>query len=283
MADELAVRIDDLQRLILKHKPNIVHICGHGSGEQGLVFQDDNMQPQLASTVAISGLFALSLNHVKCVVLNACYSEVQARAIGSHIDHVIGMQQAIQDKSAITFAKGFYQALGYGQRIEESYNWSCNAIQFSLGGSDKTRKFESVDIVHVDVPIPDDQKPVLLLKGEVKKPTQFSGTAFPDETARQIGNKIANRVTEGRKQVSSALGQEQETQLSTNQSKRIPDFINHLLESYFSDSALRWSLCFTDEDESTKLGELTTNLRNKFSGTGKRWSKASFYQSTPSK
>lgn len=32
-----AVRPEDLQELLLKHEPEIVHFCGHGTGQQGLV------------------------------------------------------------------------------------------------------------------------------------------------------------------------------------------------------------------------------------------------------
>ena len=35
---ELAVRPEDLQELFFDNKPYIVHFCGHGTGEQGLIF-----------------------------------------------------------------------------------------------------------------------------------------------------------------------------------------------------------------------------------------------------
>lgn len=45
------------------------------------------------------------------MLLNACYSEVQANAIAQHIDYVIGMNQAIGDRAALEFSVGFYDAL----------------------------------------------------------------------------------------------------------------------------------------------------------------------------
>ena len=71
-------------------------------------------------------------SEVSCVVLNACYSEIQASAIVKHIDYVIGMKQAIGDKAAIAFAIGFYQALGAGRTIEASYKLGC--VQIRLQG-----------------------------------------------------------------------------------------------------------------------------------------------------
>ena len=50
--------------------------------------------------------------------MNACYAEIQAKAISKHIKYVIGMNQAIGDKAAIAFSIGFYQALGGGRSME---------------------------------------------------------------------------------------------------------------------------------------------------------------------
>nr|MCU0535726.1 hypothetical protein [Hydrococcus sp. Prado102] len=55
----LAVRPEDLHEIMLKYEPQIVHFCGHGTGKQGLVFQDDNGSELLASTDTLSNLFEL--------------------------------------------------------------------------------------------------------------------------------------------------------------------------------------------------------------------------------
>ena len=52
------------------------------------------------------------------MVLNACYSETQARAIAEHIDAVVGMTTAVGDQAAINFAAAFYQALGFGRTVK---------------------------------------------------------------------------------------------------------------------------------------------------------------------
>ena len=49
---------------------------------------------------------------VECVLLNACYSEVQATAIVQHINYAIGMNQAIRDDAAIIFTKARFRAKG---------------------------------------------------------------------------------------------------------------------------------------------------------------------------
>jgi CHAT domain-containing protein len=124
-----ATRPKDIQQAMLDFKPQIVHFAGHGAGQNGLVFEDISGQPKLVSSEALANLFKLFSSHVECVVLNACYSKLQAEAIAQHVNYVIGMNQSIDDRAAITFAAGFYTALGAGQSIEFAYDLGCNAIQ----------------------------------------------------------------------------------------------------------------------------------------------------------
>jgi hypothetical protein len=106
-----------------------VHFSGHGSGQDGLVFEDVTGQSKLIDSEALANLFKLFSSRVECVVLNACYSELQAKEISKHIDYVIGMSQSIGDRAAIEFAIGFYTALGGGESVEFAYKLGCNAIQ----------------------------------------------------------------------------------------------------------------------------------------------------------
>lgn len=128
----LAARAKDVRRAMLDYDPNIVHFCGHGSGEEGISFEDETGKEKLVSTEALSGFFKLFANKVECVVLNACYSETQADAIVEYIPRVIGMKKEIGDDAAIEFAIAFYDALGAGESIDAAYEIGCNAIQWQV-------------------------------------------------------------------------------------------------------------------------------------------------------
>lgn len=128
VVSEWAVTTDALRRAMLDHNPQIVHFSGHGAGEQGLALEDDVGKVKLVDTEALADLFGL-FSDVECVLLNACYSEVQARAIAEHIGFVIGMSHAVGDKAARKFSVGFYDGLGAGRDIEFSYKLGCNAIR----------------------------------------------------------------------------------------------------------------------------------------------------------
>ena len=126
----LAMRPEDLQRTLLDYEPEIIHFSGHGNGDRGLVLENNSGESQLVSAKSLAGLFKLFQN-IECVVLNACYSEVQAKAISEHINCVVGMKQEIGDKAAIKFAVGFYDALGAGRAYNDAFEFGCNSSHSS--------------------------------------------------------------------------------------------------------------------------------------------------------
>lgn len=131
LKQQWAVRPRDIYRSILDVRPQIIHFCGHGSGNEGLVFEEESGETKLVGAEALANLFELFSPQVECVLLNACYSEIQAQAINQHIDYVIGMKQEIGDRAAINFAVGFYDALGAGESYEFAFKLGCHAIEIS--------------------------------------------------------------------------------------------------------------------------------------------------------
>ncbi len=93
------------------------------------MLEDDTGQIALVQADALSGMFKLfARKGVECVLLNACYSEVQAEAISQHIEYVIGMNSTIGDKAAINFAVAFYDALAAGEEVEFAYDLGCSQL-----------------------------------------------------------------------------------------------------------------------------------------------------------
>lgn len=131
LEQEWAVTHTDMRRAILDYNPQIVHFSGHGAGEDGLALEDETGLIKLVSVQALAALFEIFMDQVECVVLNACYSEVQAKAIARHIPYVIGMNKAVGDNAAREFAVGFYDALGAGKSIEFAYKLGCVSISMA--------------------------------------------------------------------------------------------------------------------------------------------------------
>ncbi|MCC5645668.1 TIR domain-containing protein [Nostoc sp. CHAB 5824] len=124
-----SVRPGDITQAIFDIEPQIVHFSGHGMSTGELCFENILGKTQSVQPDALASLFELVAEQVNCVVLNACYSETQAKAIAKHIPFVVGMNQSIGDRAAITFAIGFYKALGAGHSFEKSYKFAQVEMQ----------------------------------------------------------------------------------------------------------------------------------------------------------
>jgi len=140
-----AVRVVDLQGYLLRHKPDIVHFSGHGSASSEIILEDNNGNSQPVSNRALSQLFSVLKDNIRCVILNACYSEQQAQAIAKHIDCVIGMSKAIGDSAAISFAIAFYQALGYNRDIKTAFDLGCVEIDLESLNEQDTPKLLAIN------------------------------------------------------------------------------------------------------------------------------------------
>jgi hypothetical protein len=148
-----AVRPDDLQQLLLQHKPHVVHFSGHGtragpdqeipsgnpasrrdmkrmsgSREDELVLKNEAGLAQPISKLALVHLFEVLNDNIHLVLLSACHSESIAEALAEVVPCTIGMRATVTDAAAITFAAAFYQALGFGRSIREAFDLGKNAL-----------------------------------------------------------------------------------------------------------------------------------------------------------
>lgn len=126
-----AATVEDLRRALLDLKPIVLHFSGHGGGEHGLCFEDDQGNTHLAPTEPLRKLLHHFKEDLKCVVLNACYSEHQGNSIRKEIDHVIGMRDSIGDDAATKFAVAFYDGLFAGASFRTSFGLACAAIDLA--------------------------------------------------------------------------------------------------------------------------------------------------------
>lgn len=142
---EWAVRADEIQAALLRHKPQIVHFAGHGQTNAQQTSAREFGSPRRAGAnagilvenlvraatpipdEALSEMFRI-VGGVACVVLNACHSAHQAQAILRHVQVVVGMEEVIDDTSAMQFAAGFYEALAFGRTVQTAFDLGKNQI-----------------------------------------------------------------------------------------------------------------------------------------------------------
>ncbi|WP_199514075.1 CHAT domain-containing protein [Nucisporomicrobium flavum] len=115
-----AARPDDLVQGLLEHRPQVLHVSGHGDRTGEISFVGDDGRTRPVSPEALRRILGV-LRDVRVVLLNACHSAAQAAAIKEHVDVTIGMSRAIGDRAAIAFAGAFYRALGFGLSVQEAF------------------------------------------------------------------------------------------------------------------------------------------------------------------
>jgi hypothetical protein len=123
-----AATIDDVARALLEEDYHIVQFSGHGTG-QGLAFENELGEVQLVPQGALAAFLAKYSPPLECVVLNACYSNVQGELLSNCMPWAIAMEGAISDDAATEFTRGFYDAIGAGRDIEFAYREGCDRIK----------------------------------------------------------------------------------------------------------------------------------------------------------
>jgi hypothetical protein len=158
-----AVRADDLQPLLMRHRPHVVHFSGHGTlctanhredrDEPGpardMIVSAPSHGPQLAlmgegggafliNKRVLVDLFSVLNDNVHLVIFNACHSDQTAEALAEVVPCAIGMRGEISDAGAIAFSAAFYQALGFGRDILAAFNLGKNALMYLQVPEDHT-------------------------------------------------------------------------------------------------------------------------------------------------
>ena len=150
-----AARPEDFYQALLNHRPEVVHFVGHGVENSGLMLETDDGGSQLVSGDRLKTWFEVAKS-VKCVILNACYSEVQGTAIAEVVPCVIGMAFSICDRAALEFSIAFYRTLFAGESYRDAFRIGKGEISDSMEANtlvDKIRD-EVEDRVAIDLEPP---------------------------------------------------------------------------------------------------------------------------------
>lgn len=114
-----ASTVHDLRRALLDNEYQIVHFSSHGTS-LGLILEDEYGESHRIPQEALAELLGES-PEIECVILNACYSSVQAALMSPTVPHLIAMQERLADNAAIEFSRGFYDAVGAGKNYAAAF------------------------------------------------------------------------------------------------------------------------------------------------------------------
>lgn len=167
---EPAARWTDLSAGLRDYRPHIVHFSGHGERGGELVFLNETGTRDPVLPEDLSDLLRLLRGTLRCVVINACWSEAQAKAITSHVDFVIGMSQPVQNPAAILFAKELYGNFGSGLDIQTAFDVA--ALTMGRSASGIGREITATGVATPTAPLSLRDVPRLLVR-EGANPSSF--------------------------------------------------------------------------------------------------------------
>ena len=121
LRNHVATTPGDLQKLLLINRPQIVHFSGHASKHRRLILEGNHGRAKTVDQQGLADIFALYKNHVRLVLLNACFTKEQARSISEVVNYSIGTGRGIGDKVGVAFAGAFYRALGFGKSVPDAF------------------------------------------------------------------------------------------------------------------------------------------------------------------
>lgn len=119
---------------LIKARATVVHFSGHGTVE-GIIVETAQRRSQLVSEASLLRLLNIPevSKELRVVVLNACLSGEQATAIAERVPCVVGTLDSVLDASAISFARGFYNALGQGVSVASAFAAGVAQVSLSAG------------------------------------------------------------------------------------------------------------------------------------------------------
>ena len=123
-----AVRVDDILQAVNEENPTIIHFSGHGCDTGEIVLEGLDGNAVTVNPAAFCRAISTVSNVVQLVVFNACYSEIQAKAIVEHINAAIGMSISISDDAAKIFATQLYSSIAFGLSIQQSFNQAVASL-----------------------------------------------------------------------------------------------------------------------------------------------------------
>jgi Trypsin-like peptidase domain/Tetratricopeptide repeat len=131
LQDRLETNAASISQELSEIEPYIVNISGCENGIESLIIGYDLEKTTEEIEALIGNLFLHYSENIKCIILNGCYLEKQAKKIIQHVEFVIGIRQECNVENSIFFTEEFYYQLGSGRGIESAYGIACNRLESS--------------------------------------------------------------------------------------------------------------------------------------------------------
>lgn len=117
---EHCVSLDELGLLLLHHRPQLLHLSGHGSTNGGLAFPTAGGGQRAVDFVSLWPLLA-PFPELRYLVFNGCDTARLAQSFAAQRDLAIGVEGQLDSTQALAFSTVFYSALADGGSFEHAF------------------------------------------------------------------------------------------------------------------------------------------------------------------
>lgn len=111
--------LEDLPRLLIYHKPDVLHLSAHGNEQDLVMTRGDGTKVKLEATALLTFMRGA---RPKVVLLNACNSQSMAEELAAEVDVAIGSTAAITNLAARAAAVAFYERMLKGLPLEDAFD-----------------------------------------------------------------------------------------------------------------------------------------------------------------
>jgi hypothetical protein len=125
------LRAADLQAVILKNAPEIIHFAGHSSLDE-IFFEEVYGKVKEVSKIALVNFLKILPKKPTIIFFNSCESAELLKRLKRIIDFVVVTRDEVDDDVAVLFAAKFYEFLATGQTVKTAFDFAKS--YFELDG-----------------------------------------------------------------------------------------------------------------------------------------------------
>ena len=153
-----AVRKTDIQTYVRRSRAQILHFSGHGKNGGYLILEDADGRPEEVHPKSMRLMFELwnADKHIRCAVFNACQTIGLAHELTTSpavVPCAVGTLDRVDDKAAVEFAVGFYEALAEGLTLRQALQNGRVQADIALQGQGELFDLRVEDPALLDRPI----------------------------------------------------------------------------------------------------------------------------------
>jgi SMODS-associated and fused to various effectors sensor domain/CHAT domain len=153
-----AVRKTDIQTYVRRSRAQILHFSGHAKSGGHLILENEAGKPEEVHRDSMRLMLELwnADKHIRCAVFNACQTIALAEVLTTApavVPCAVGTLAKVDDKAAVEFAVGFYEALADGLSLEQALKAGRAQADIKLRGQGELFDLRVEDPALRDQPI----------------------------------------------------------------------------------------------------------------------------------